>query len=226
VRLQQITPSRVLVIAPHRDDEVIPCGGTLLLHQAVGSTLGLAFITDSGGPSSDQNIRQKLIKIRQAESAQVMKKLNFQVVADLNITDGKATNYESTIHQEIKKCITQFKPDIILTPSPADNHGDHQATAIGVAEALSDVKFKGEVWSYELWSTIWPNVLIDISSVEKQKNELIRLYASQMNDRDYASAILGLNRYRGLRVQVDLAEAFFVGNTKNYYQTAAELDRF
>src|SRR4051812_38588672 len=37
VKLRAIEKQRVLVVAPHPDDEVIPVGGNLALHQCVGS---------------------------------------------------------------------------------------------------------------------------------------------------------------------------------------------
>ena len=49
---------------------------------------------------------------------------------------------------------------------------------------------------------------IDIGAVAVEKARLIRMYASEMGDRDYAAAVLGLNRYRGMQHRVELAEAF------------------
>ena len=37
---------RVLVIAPHPDDETVGCAGTILLHIMSGDTVCLAFVTD------------------------------------------------------------------------------------------------------------------------------------------------------------------------------------
>src|SRR2546426_12131813 len=37
---------RVLVLAPHMDDEVLGCGGTLLQHARVGAQLTIVYLTD------------------------------------------------------------------------------------------------------------------------------------------------------------------------------------
>jgi Mn-containing catalase len=82
------------------------------------------------------------------------------------------------------------------------------------------------VLAYEVWSTLWPNLAIDIGTVAEAKARLIRLYVSQMNDRDYAEAILGLNRYRGLQHRVAFAEAFHRCDAAQFRRLTACLDSF
>src|SRR5260221_14479107 len=41
------TAKRVLVVAPHMDDEGIPCGGTLILLAEQGAEIHVPFATDS-----------------------------------------------------------------------------------------------------------------------------------------------------------------------------------
>ena len=44
VQLETLQRQRVLVIAPHMDDEVIGCGGALLLHRALQSEVRVVFV--------------------------------------------------------------------------------------------------------------------------------------------------------------------------------------
>lgn len=48
------------------------------------------------------------------------------------------------------------------------------------------------------------------------KRESIALYASQVAGMSYVESALGLNRYRGLKVRVDYAEAFYVTDARDY----------
>ena len=56
-----------------------------------------------------------------------------------------------------------------------------------------------------------------IDSVINYKKKAIRAHASQLNDRDYLEAIIGLNRYRAGMFRVgEYAEAFFSYNKELY----------
>ena len=67
--------------------------------------------------------------------------------------------------------------------------------------------------------------MVDITAVAERKAEAIRLYASQMEDRDYAAGTLGLNRFRGLPHRVDFAEAFHRCDRAAFARLADLLDR-
>src|SRR5882672_1100101 len=58
VKLRAVEKQRVLVVAPHPDDEVIAAGGTLALHQRAGSEVLTLFVT-LDAPAADGSIVRK-----------------------------------------------------------------------------------------------------------------------------------------------------------------------
>src|SRR5690349_15928527 len=58
VRLRTVERQRVLVVAPHPDDEVIAVGGTLALHQRASSEVLTLYVT-LDAPATDGSIVRK-----------------------------------------------------------------------------------------------------------------------------------------------------------------------
>lgn len=207
VQLEAPRTSRVLVVAPHMDDEVIACGGTLLLHKELGSRLRVVFVSDSSSGVADPAVAEKVKAVRRAEMLGVQQALQYEA-RELGFPDGALMRHEAGIAERLAEELREFQPEQVLCPFPVDAHADHQACAIALAEAAHMAKWQGEVLAYEVWSTLWPNMAVDISRVAEAKAGLIGMYPSQMSDRDYASAVLGLNRYRGLAHRLAHAEAY------------------
>ena len=224
VELRAVAPGRVLVLAPHMDDEVIGAGGTMILHREAGSALGVVFTTDSGGPAANgHRQRRATTEIRAREARAVADRFGFEILAVLPHPDGALSLHEPALGRDLAEWIESWRPDQIFCPFPADHHRDHQATAAALGAAIARAGWDGQVWCYEVWSTLWPNVEIDITRVVEAKREAISLYASQVAGMDYVEATLGLNRYRGLRVRVPSAEAFFVARAREYLHVAGTL---
>lgn len=226
-RLEAPVAGRVLVVAPHMDDEAIACGGTLLLHRALGSTLRIVFVSDSSGGVADPALAEQVRAERRAEMRQATARLGLGTdqVVELGFADGALVRHEAAIGARLAAELRGFAPDALFCPFPLDGHADHQATAIGVARGAALAGWAGPVYAYEVWAALWPNVAIDIGAVADEKAALIRLYASQVADRDYAAAILGLNRYRGLVHKVDYAEAFHRCTPAEFARLTDCLDR-
>lgn len=220
--LETPVKARVLVVAPHADDEVIPCGGTLLRHRQLGSAIRVVFATDSTAGLSDPEMARQLQRIRREESERVAQAMQFESVVRLDLPDGRLARHEADLATRLAEQIRTFQPDIVYCPFPGDAHTDHQACALGVADATDQLNWKGRIHAYEVWTALWPNIMVDISDQAEEKGRLIGLYASQMADRDYAAGTLGLNRYRGLQHRVDYAEAFYACGAPEF-QTLASL---
>lgn len=225
VQLEAPTRSRVLVVAPHMDDEVIGCGGTLLLHQALRSSVRVVFVSDSSTGASDAAVADRIRAIRRAEMLRVRAALELDSITELGFPDSRLIHHEMPIAQGLAAEIGAFAPTQIFCPFPVDGHADHQACAYALGHATQITGWRGEIMAYEVWSALWPNLAVDIGTVAPQKAALIGLYASQLSDRDYASAILGLNRYRGLQHRIEFAEAFHCSGVEAFRELTQLLDR-
>jgi LmbE family N-acetylglucosaminyl deacetylase len=196
------------------DDDVIGPGGTLALHRQKGSSVNVVFC--AAGATGEQD------RTRKAEARAAAEFMGFERVDWLDLPEGALSPNEAQLSAGLERLVRELRPEQIFCPYVADHHRDHSAVAVALAGALERTRWQGEVWSYEVWSPLWPNVAVDISAVVATKRRAIELYASQVAGLHYVEGTLGLNRYRALRVYVDYAEAFFVANAEEFI----ELSRF
>ena len=215
---------RVLVVAPHMDDEVIACGGTLLQLIERGAEVHVVFASDSSTGAHDPAIAAELRSIRQQEALRVRDYAGFAGTAELGFPDGRLHDHEAELSTALASEFLRIEPDLIFCPFPGDGHSDHMSCSWATARAARLCRWKGWILAYEVWTTLWPNVAVDITSVAERKAEAIRLYASQVLDRDYAAGALGLNRYRGLSHSVAYAEAFYRSDLAGFERLTALLD--
>jgi LmbE family N-acetylglucosaminyl deacetylase len=199
--LRGIEGGRVLVVAPHPDDEAIAIGGCLALHSLAGSVITSVFVTRDR-PTRDGTV------LRRGEADESARVLGFDY-RFLDVPDGMVSHHEQIVSRRLSDILDETKPDVVFSPFPGDHHRDHQAVAVSTCRAVLESSFQGQVWCYETWSSLWPNYGVDITAVVEQKRAAIECYQSQLS-MPYVEAVLGLNRYRGLRLGVDYAEALFV----------------
>ena len=223
LELRAVLPARILVVAPHMDDAEIACGGTLVLHQRAGSTIGVLYTTDSGSTDGHALPAAEIRRVRRAEAERSAQRLGVEILAVADFPDGRLSLHETAAAAFVADWLARWKPEKIFCPFPADNHRDHQATTAAVSLAVERTGWRGDVWCYEVWTPLWPNVAIDISKVQAEKAAAIAVYASQTNGMPYTDAALGLNRFRGLRVGVEAAEAFHVGSEKHFRELCRSL---
>lgn len=215
VYLRTIERQRVVVVAPHADDESIAVGGTLALHRRAGSDVTTLFVTTDP-------IAADGTWLRKPEAEAAAKLLGFRH-RYLGFTQRVASLQEEAIADAIAGAIHELRPDVVFCPFPGDHHRDHQAVSASTARAVAKARFSGEVWCYEVWSSLWPNVAIDISEVIDEKRRAIDCYQSQVAEMPYVEAALGLNRFRGLRVGVAHAEGLFVCAAPTFIEVSRSL---
>ena len=193
----------VLVIAPHPDDETLGLAGTIKLHTNQNDKVTVLFLTNGKN------------QIRHDEAEKVCRILGATPIF-WDYADGELKCNNQTIKQ-LNDEITKSKPAIIDIPFPTDPHPDHIASGEILYKTLKEINFNGPIFCYEVWQPVYANRLVKIDRVLDTKKEAIAIYTSQMKDRQYSDAIIGLNRYRaGMFEAGKFAEAFFVCNKELY----------
>jgi LmbE family N-acetylglucosaminyl deacetylase len=219
----------ILVFAPHPDDEVIGCGGTIIRHIAEGDMVYVCIVTRGKPPvyNHSPEILEKLPhdlydEIEESHAILGVKKtyyLQFPAVMLETVP-----RYE--LNRKICELINTLKSDVVYVPHFGDMQKDHALTseAVMVAARPKGDRVIQAVYSYETLSeTEWniphtanafiPNVYVDISKFLNKKLEAMKCFRSQLcefpNPRSI-QAITALAKYRGSTMGADAAEAFML----------------
>jgi LmbE family N-acetylglucosaminyl deacetylase len=208
-----VPKGKVLVLAPHPDDEVFGCGGALKLHSLQNDPIKIIYFTAS----------KKISAKRVQEAQKAMKTLSISDLLFWKNPDGDLlVNFETI--KDLIKVIMDYKPRVIYVSTFLDPHSDHLTCAKILNKALSKINYNPWIFSYEIWSPIYVNRLVVIDKVINFKKRAIRTYKSQLIDRPYLQAILGLNQYRAKIFNAgDYAEGFFVCDARIYLKMVKQL---
>ena len=203
--LEQIPRGNVLIIAPHPDDDVFGCGGTIGLHIKQGDKVTIFYLT---GKNTN----------REKEARKAAKVFGVTDQIFLNHKDGHISSNKKAV-SELSNLIADYEPMIIDAPSFLDPNKDHFETAKILSQALKKVPFLGTIFLYEVWSPIYTNRLVVIDKTFEAKSKAMSMHKSQLKDRHYQSAMTGLAEYRaGMFNAGKYAEAFFACNKELYIQ--------
>ena len=119
---------KTLVIAPHPDDELLGCGGTLLRRKSEGVTLGWVIITKI---SEDYRWSKESVRERENEIEQVRERLGIRP-EHLFQLDSPTTRLDTIpmgdLIAKVSETFQIFKPEEVLLPHQGDVHSDHRIT--------------------------------------------------------------------------------------------------
>jgi len=204
---------KVLILAPHPDDETLGCGGTIALYTAHNVEVCLVTISDGSGISLELTDRDiDIVSRRKQESVDAAAILGIQQTLFLDFPTRKLEIYKDEIKERIENIIKEFSPDIVFAPSPLDFHQDHIATA-HMAIWLKSKFLPLKIAFYEIYNTIRFNALVDITEVMhiKEKAMLNYRYSLLLRPDIFCNAIKGLNSYRSFYTgQMRYYEAYWI----------------
>jgi LmbE family N-acetylglucosaminyl deacetylase len=204
--------TRVLVLAPHPDDESLGCGGTIARYTRTGATVALVVVSDGGALDDPDQGTDDLVTERSRETRAAAAALGLSQTDFLGFPDGQLTHYRSELARACRQHITEFTPDLILCPSPIDGHPDHAA----VARVLLQLHRQLPGWTlafYELHTPLRPNWLVDITDVLAVKEQAVLCYQRSLfgQPRFFWETVRGLNQSRAFFVhRPGFFEAFWV----------------
>ena len=187
---------RVLVVAPHPDDESVGCGGAVARHTRAGDRIDVVFLTsgEAGGhgkePAHTRDLREQ--EARDAAAILGVSDLHFWRQPDGDLAPT------AFLLARLRELLAATVPDIVYAPWEHDGHHDHRAAAQLVIEAARHGFRPAEMWGYEIWTPIDRiDHVVDISEVIETKIDAIRAHRSQCLVLPFEAAMRGLARYRG-----------------------------
>src|SRR5579871_5417894 len=126
--------ARVVVFAAHGDDEVLGCGGTILLHGLAGAEVSIVIFADgetSRSKGATGRVAQREHSIRKAAAVLGARNVFIHQLPDNQLD----TRPLLELAKLVEKHIVQFRPDTIYTHHPGDLNVDHRQVSQAVVTA-------------------------------------------------------------------------------------------
>jgi len=184
---------KVLVIAPHCDDEILGCGGIMAKYISQGSAVYVAIITNGNIGAPEIFPKEGTDKVR-SEALQAHKILG---VEETFFLDFPAPRLDSVpaykIAMELNKIINEHNITTLFIPHRGDIHKDHRITyeaSLVAARPINGCTVK-HIYAYETLSeTEWappfgddafiPTVFENIEDYLPQKLKATECYKTQI----------------------------------------------
>jgi LmbE family N-acetylglucosaminyl deacetylase len=145
---------RLVVVAPHPDDEVLGCGGLICSAIEAGYELSVISLTDGEAAYPDDHNwpPSRLAAVRRAELAAAVSALGGDPdrITHVGIADGRiAANLDKAL-----AALAHLGPlDTVLVTWASDGHPDHEAAAQAVLMACA--RSGAKPIQYPIWAWHW-----------------------------------------------------------------------
>lgn len=220
--------SKILIIAPHHDDEVIGCGGTIYKHCKEGDKACVVYITSGWSGIPEEKTKKEAIKVREKEARSACKKLGVEKTIFLRENDRNIYNRKGEIVKELVKIVRDIRPRLVYAPHSRERDVEHRITYEMTKEALwlSKTSYLPKLGKpndlteavrlYEVWTPMESFfVKEDITNVIDIKKKALAAYESQAKHLNLVDAVVGLNMYRGS-----------MGNLKKEFAEVFQIEKF
>ena len=218
---------RVLIVAPHPDDETLGAGGSIAKFIDKGYEVFVLIISGHLPPLyTRQQYDQTIEEAYAAFSILGVNESQFLEIPATMIGDMPINEFNA----KISEVVHSFKPHIVLCPYP-DRHVDHRLVFDSVMVATRPVNIGRDieiVAAYETLSeTHWnaphiepnftPNWVIDISGFIEVKLKALECYKSQISEFPSPrsiDAVESLAKFRGTQAGFAYGESFHLVRMK------------
>ena len=194
---------RIIVFAPHPDDETLGCGGTIAKKLAEGYEVIIVVLTDGrflllksfwidDDPSPEQ-----VKEIRRGEVLRATKILGVpeENVIFLDFVDGTLGENEEAAEGKVTEILEKYMPSEVYFPFERDAHPDHQAANRIVRSAIEKLGIKPMMYRYtimhkaarfgplvESLASIFKRdrIYVDVSEFLPLKREAVKEFKSEL----------------------------------------------
>jgi LmbE family N-acetylglucosaminyl deacetylase len=148
-----------VIFAPHQDDEVLGCGGTIMRKLRAGAAVTVVFMTDGSASHPDLMAGDEMKRLRAAEALAACRILGLSAdrVLFLELKDGHLSNQHDEAVQRVRDILQRLRPAQVFIPHYHDGSPDHLATTKAVLTALRAERSTAVVCEYPVWLwCYWP----------------------------------------------------------------------
>lgn len=213
---------KILIFAPHRDDEILGVGGTILKRKAAGDHVTVCLVTAREG-----DVLPECTQIIHREMQQAHRYCGVDEYIGFPFAANRLETYSRRdFNKAFDDAVRRVQPEEVYLPFWGDMQKDHRLTADAAMVALraKSAWAPRRIYAYETLSetgintpsadnAFIPNVFEDISDYLEAKKTALNFFRSQMHpfpDLRSLEAIEALARLRGATVNVKAAEAFML----------------
>lgn len=203
---------RLLILAPHPDDEILGCAGLIRRAVAAGDAVRVVIVSD--GAAGGDPVQ------RAAESRAGL--------AALGLTDGCLFWAEpdgrlplrGPILDRYRELVASWRPTHLALPAPGEAHPDHRRLTRGALAALTGA-WQGELLFYETTTPLAQCNRIEALDLEA-KLAALACHASQLAAYDYAGHARGMAFLRGAAIGAPAGEGYLAypwdGSPQNFFE--------
>jgi LmbE family N-acetylglucosaminyl deacetylase len=193
---EPIVSNRVLIIAPHADDEIFGCSAALNFYCKKNAETHVLILTD-GAYGREGADRQQISNQRIEETKKACALFGQVNIIHWAIRD-RELEFDLLLEQKIYELIRKLNVDVVYLPSGYEVHPDHLTAHIrgmhACARSLSNKSL--DVVLYEVGALLSPNMLVDLTEIWPLKKQAMLTFKSQLMQQNYFRHIEGLNTYR------------------------------
>ena len=218
-----MTTKKILVVAPHPDDETLGVGGTIAKFSSMGYEVKVLTICGHLPPLYNREDYDKTV-------AEALKAFDILGVSSSSFLEIPATMIGDIpvheINNKIAQVMNDFLPHMVLCPYP-DRHIDHRLVFDSIMVATRPVGIGRNIEiiaAYETLSeTHWnaphiepnftPNWVIDITDHIEEKLKALKCYKSQLIEFPSPrsiQAVEGLAKFRGTQAGFGFGEGMHI----------------
>ncbi|MFY1690325.1 PIG-L deacetylase family protein [Plantactinospora sp. WMMB782] len=224
---------RILVLAPHPDDEILGCGGLIHKAKIAGAEVFVQFLTVGHTTDRSSSVsttpEQRNVEIERVADHQKWDDWHIAFPGDeyhLRLDRIPRVELANMIEQRSPLSIAELRPTVVIAPHRTSYNQDHQAVAEAAHTAMrpSNGRVRHHpalVLGYEEAADQWrydpapmPNLLVELAEENlESKLEALRLYATQIHEHPHTRSeetLRSLAVLRGMQAGVPLAEGYHI----------------
>lgn len=214
---------KVLVIAPHMDDEVLGAGGTISRHVAAGDSVTVCVVANR---AYDHKYDAALIVEEKQAACEAKTVLGYQELRFLDLPDERLDAILQDIIIPLESTAQEIMPDIVYVNHRGDVNQDHQAVfkATMVACRTHGGLRPRRLCSYEVPSStdqapgtldlaFIPNHYVDVTAFLDKKLQALECYKREARVFPHPRSPEGVRTLatkRGMEMATSAAEAFVI----------------